>query len=433
LDVVIFVDARRLTALGVGLVTLVAVVGPAASESPSMDAARGLVSSLLRVESPALQPAGIRADDLVTPSVETAPPPILTTSAVDKQPTDLRLLLAPGERWHLMEFGAAATWRPTGAKLTGFGQLPYAARDGVDGAPIYDTDASPEPAALGVKIEADGLEAGAQYRSVGKRLDRLVGAPAALKDREGHEIWVARRVGLLGLRLSSSELTDNVDRNPALPRTTKDQRAVTAEVSPSDWPVLGLTYAAGDSSRVRLTPDGRTTAPVRYDFESVAASAYYYGGPGWDVSASSTLSQSRRTVRPEDDMAMLTQDLSLTLRLFDAVTAAPSISLGLERYAPSELRSDTGTAGLTLGYAPPTSRWKASTYVGYTSTRMSDGSLDGRNLSLTGAVSCALRGWLPLRSTLSVEAGYDRYVDAVVPENGARAISGFVLLKVAGF
>jgi hypothetical protein len=38
-----------------------------------------------------------------------------------------------------------------------------------------------------------------------------------------------------------------------------------------------------------------------------------------------------------------------------------------------------------------------------------------------------------VRSTLSVEAGYDRYVDALVPENASRAISGFVVLTVAGF
>jgi hypothetical protein len=439
-DVVTSVGARRLTALGAWLITLVAVVGPAASEPPSMDGARALVSALLRAESPGPRPTGVRPNDLVALPVETSTPapaspdPVpVTTSVVDREPTDLRLLLAPGERWRLMEFGAAATWRPATAKLTAFGQLPYAARDGLDGAPVYDADAAPDPASLGVKVEADGLAAGAQYRSVGKRLDRLVGAPAALKDREGHEVWVAQRFGLLGLRLSSSELTDNVDRNPALPRTTKDQRAVTAELSLSEWPVLGLTYAAGDSARVRLTPEGRAGAPLRHEFESVTAAAYYYGGPRWDASASSTVSQSRRAVRPEDEIAMLTQDLSLTLRLFDSVTAAPSLSLGLERYTPSDVRSDTGTAGLTLAYAPPTSRWKASTFVGYTSTRTSDGSIEGRNVSLSGAVTCVLKGWLPVRSTLSVEAGYDRYVDALVPENASRAISGFVVLTVAGF
>jgi hypothetical protein len=71
--------------------------------------------------------------------------------------------------------------------------------------------------------------------------------------------------------------------------------------------------------------------------------------------------------------------------------------------------------------------------VSYTSTRTSDGSTDGRSVSLGGALSCALGRLMSARTTLSFEAGYDRYADAVVPASSSRAISGFVLLKVAGF
>ena len=357
--------------------------------------------------------------------------PTLTTSVADKEPRDLRLLLGDGERWRLMELGAAATWRPLGAKLTAFGQLPYVATGRPDAAPDFDADH--EPASLGVKGEIGDFEAGAQYRSVGKRLDRLIGAPAALKDREGHEMWVAQRLGLLRLRLSDSELTDNVDRNPALPRTTKDQSAVTAEVSVSEWPVLGLTYAWGDSARIRLTPQRGDATPERHDFESVTGSAYYYGGPGWDVTASSTLSQSRPIVRPDGELVTTSQDLSLTLRLLDSVTAVPALSFGQERSTRSALRTDTGTAGLTLSYAPPATRWWASTFVSYTSTRTSDGSTDGRSVSLGGAVTYALGRLFPARSTLSFEAGYDRYADTAIPQSSSRAISGFVVLRIAGF
>jgi hypothetical protein len=439
--VAIVVDARQLTALGAWFIAIAACVGPAWSEPwPLLAVATaGVVTDPVSGgESPRPPAAIVRLNALEALAVGAPAPapagpdlPMLTTSVADKAPTDLRLLLADGERWRLMELGAAATWRPLAAKLTAFGQLPYVATERPDSALAFD--GTHEPASLGVKGEIGDFEAGAQYRSVGKRLDRLIGGPAALKDREGHEMWVAQRLGMLRLRLSDSELTDNVDRNPTLPRTTKDQSAVTAEISVSAWPVLALTYTSGDSARVRLTPQGRQAPPERHAFESVTASAYYYGGPGWEVTASSSLAQSRPAVRPDDEMAATSQDLSLTLRLLDSVTAVPALSLGQERDTWSTVRSDTGTAGLTLSYAPPASRWWASTFVSYASTRTSDGSTSGSNVNLGGALTCTLGRLLSARSTLSFEAGYDRYTDAVVSASSSRAISGFVLLRVAGF
>ncbi len=427
-----------MTALGALIVTILTGVGAASSE-PSTPAGSGtLVSALLRVEDPRpMLSTALRPDGPVALVDEPIPPPVgpelplLTTSATDREPTDLRLLVADAERWRLVEFETAATWRPLAAKLTAFGQLPYTLSERSDRTPAFGE--TQEPAALGVEGEVGDFEAGAQYRSVGKRLDRLVGAPRTLRDREGHEVWMAQRLGLLKLRLSDSELSDNVDLNPALPRTTRDQTAITAELSLPAWPMLRVSYAAGEASRVRLTPEGHEGSPERRQFESVTGSAYYYGGPGWDVTASSTVGLSRLALRPQDETATLNQDPSLTLYLRDSVTVAPILSLGLERWAPSAVRSDTGTAGLTLSYAPPAGRWSASTFVGYTATRTSDGSTDARNVSLTGALTCALGRLLPARATVSFEAGYDRFVDAAVPDSAARAVSGFVVLKITGF
>jgi hypothetical protein len=402
--VVISIDGRRLSALVTWLLMTAAFVHPASGEFP-------FIASAPPQDEPDL--------------------PMVTASVADREPTDLRLLVADGERWRLMEFGAAATWRPLAARLTAFGQLPYVTSERADGTPALDE--THQPASLGVKAEAGDFEGGAQYRSVGKRLDRLVGAPRALKDREGHEVWAAQRLGLLRVRLSDSELTDNVDRNPALPRTTKDQSAITTELSMVDWPVLGLTYASGDLTRVRLTPERREGAAERRRFESVTSSAYYYGGPGWDATASSTLTLSHHVARPEEETAGMYQDVSLTLHLLDSLTAVPALGIGRERDPASDVRSDTGMAAFTLSYAPPASRWWASTFVSYTATRTSDGSTDARTISLGGALTCALGSLLPARSTVSFEAGYDRFVDAVVPEYSSDAISGFLLLKIDAF
>jgi hypothetical protein len=437
---VTFVDTRRFLTLGALVLTMALPVGPAWSEPSSALYALARVPLATNVggDSPLPSPAGlpvagvdVLAVELPEPVVRDRNLPRLSASVSNREPTDLRLLLADGERWRLVEFGAAASWRPLTAKLTAFGQLPYVAGDPTERALAFDDDH--DFASLGVKGEVEGFEAGVQYRSVGKRLERLVKAPAGLRDREGHELWVAQRWGLLKLRLSDSELTDNVDRTPALPRTTKDQTAVTAAVAVPEWPVFELTYATGDSARVRLTPEGREGPPERFDFESVSGSASYYGGPAWDITASSTFSQSRRAFRPQDETATTSQDLSLTLRLLESVTAVPSLSLGQERYTWSSMRTDTSAAGLSVSYAPRAQGWSAWTSASYSSTRTSDHSIDGRSVSISAVVNWALGRWLPKRSSVSFEVGYDRYVDGIVPESSSRAISGFVMLRIAGF
>ena len=424
----ILAGARHAAVLAACLTTLAALATPAWSEpGPWFAIARvgAVVDSPPRAEyaGPAY------ADEPVMPA-PAGPDLPLTTSVADREPTDLRLLVTDGERWRLMEVGAAMTWHPLSATITAFGQLPYVVTEPGHVAPAFDDTHA--PAALGVTGQAGGFEAGIQYRSVGKRLERLISAPAALKDREGHEVWVAQRLGVLRLRLADSRLTDNVDRNPALARTTKNQTAVTAELAMSEWPVLGLTFASGESARVRLTPGGRETAAEQREFDSVTGSAYYHGGPGWGVTASSTVSRARHLVRPDDDMTAMSQDLGLRLHPMESLTVNPALSLAQERYAWSDLAIDSSTAGLTLSYAPAASHWSVSSFVSYTATRASDGSTDGRSVSLSGALTCVLGRWLP-GSTVSFEAGYDRYVDAAIPDSASGVVTGFVLLKLAAF
>jgi hypothetical protein len=421
--------ARRVVALGAWLITLAAFAAPAWCEPPVW-LAIARPGAVADWQPAADAPDPVKADDPVIPPLLDPDLPIVTTSVANREPTDLRLLMAEGERWRLMELGAALTLRPLDLKVTASGQLPYVVTEPV--LPDAEFDDGHEPASLGVTARVGGFEAGAQYRSVGKRLERLISAPTALKDREGHEVWVAQRLGVLRLRLSDSELTDNVDRNPALPRTTKDQTAITAELALDEWPVLGLTLASGESSRVRLTRDGQDGTLEQHEFEGITGSVYYDGGPRWNVTASSTFSRSRHVVRPDDAMAMTYHDLSLTLHPLESLSVTPTLSLGQERYAPAGFGIDTSTAALTVWYAPRASRWSASSYASYTTTRASDGSTDARSVSVTGALTYGLGRWLP-GCTVSFETGYDRYVDAAVPASAAQAVSGFVLIKLAAF
>jgi hypothetical protein len=382
------------------------------------------------------------------PSVGIQPDPLTLRSTGEDESSDLRVLLGKGERWHLMRFGAAAASSPQEAKVTAYGAVAYVppslAASRLGGGLGYGPVVAPgaafglgleeqeEPVSLGLKGSVGDFEGGAEYRSVGRRLERLVSGPPSQRDREGTEVWVAQRLGLLRLRLAQSDLADNVDRNPALPRTTRAQIAITGQVAPRAWPILGLTYARGESERVWLTGDGRPRATDQQTFDSLSGSAYY-GGPRWDVSTSSTYSTSRDVARSDHEMTMLYHDLRFTLRPTEALVVAPAVSTGVDRYEWSDTRNNNGSASLLLSFGPPGSWWKLWAFSAYTASQSTDRTVDGRTVSLSGGLSCGLGRLLGGPTTLSFQAGYERYDDAVYPESSARGAFGLVRLRVAAF
>jgi len=385
--------------------------------------------------------------DLGALLLRAAPEPLvgdpLTLHTATSESTDLRTLLDGADRWRLMHFGAEAG-SPRAVKVTAYGAVAYLpgtlantrldAGQGfgpaaADSSGIPDQD---EPISLGFNAALEGLEGGAEYRSVGKRLERVVAGPANQRDREGTEVWVAQRLGLLRVKLSQSDLSDNVDRNPALPRTSKAQTAMSAELAPLGWPIFGLTYATGDSERSWLTGEGRARLIERQRFDSVAASAYY--ACSWfDLSGTSTYAYSRDPGRSDRDMNMLYHDLALTLRPVKNVSVMPSVSTGLDRYEWSSVQNQTASMSLLLSYTPSPSRWNIWTLGAYSTSQSTDHTVDGRTVSASGGLAFQLGKVAGGRASLALEAGYERYVDSVYPDASSRGTFGLVLLKVTSF
>jgi hypothetical protein len=357
--------------------------------------------------------------------------------------TDLRAILGHGDRWQLMRFGATAG-SPQEVKFSAYGTVAYlpstlmASRPdaglgyGPAAAASLGLDDQEEPISLGFKTELNGLEGGADYRSVGKRLEPIVSVPASQRDREGTEVWVAQRLGRLRFKLSQSDLSDNVDRNPAVPRTNRTQSAIGAQVTPRGWPIFGLTYATGTLERTWLTGSGRPFAVERQSFDSVAASVYY-SRPEFDLSGSSVYGYSRDLANADREMTSLYHDLTLTLRPLKTVTLMPSVSTGTDRYDWASGQYQTTTLSLLLTYGPAASRWNLWTLGAYSTSQTSDRAVDGRIMSVSGGLACGLGRFLGGRASVSVEAGYDRYVDSVYPDTSSRGAFGLVLLKVTAF
>ncbi|HET9855095.1 MAG TPA: hypothetical protein VFR53_08565 [Methylomirabilota bacterium] len=408
-------------------------LGPPADDRPRDESGLSDMSALLLRDTPS---APIQSD------------PLTLRSTGEDDSSDLRVLLGKGERWHLMRFGAAAASRPQEAKVTAYGAIAYVppslAASRPEGGLGYGPVVAPgaafglgleeqeEPVSLGLKGAISDFEGGAEYRSVGKRLERLVSGPSAQRDREGTELWVAQRLGLVRMRLARSEQADNVDRNPALPRTTRAQTAISAQLDPRGWPIFGLTYATGRSARAWLTAEGRPRITEEQTFDSMSGNVYY-GAPRWDVSTSSSYIASRDVAQADHTMAMFYHDLRLTLRPVESLVIAPAMSSGLERYEWSGTRSNTTSTSLLLSYGPPTSWWKLWTLGAYSASRASDGTVDGRTTSLSGGLSCGLGQLLGGPTSLSFQAGYERYDDSVYRDSSARGVFGLVRLKVVSF
>jgi hypothetical protein len=380
-----------------------------------------------------------------TPVAPIVADPLTVRSTGEADVGDLRVLLGKGERWHLLRVGAIAASRPQEARVSAYGAMPYLPTGPrPEGAPGYGPVVVPgadfdlaleeleEPVSLGLRGGIQGLEGGVDYRSVGKRLERLVSGPASQRDREGTEVWVAQSLGLLRLRLSQSDLADNVDRDPALPRTRRTQGAVSGQIATPSWPILGLTYARGGSERVWWTGDGATRARDEQTSDTVTA-GLYYGVTRWDLSMSSTYVTSRDVDRPDHAMIMRYHDLCLTLRPTDALMVVPAVGTGLERSEWSETQSEAGSASLLLSYAPVARGWALWALGAYAARRSSDRTVDGQTWGWSGGLSWNLGRGLGGPATLSLQAGYDRYDDAVVRDSSVRSVFGLVRLRIAAF
>jgi hypothetical protein len=145
------------------------------------------------------------------PSTAMQSDPLTLRSTGEDDSSDLRVLLGKGERWHLMRFGAAAASGPQEAKVIAYGAVAYippslaASRPegGLGYGPVVapgaavglGLDEQEEPVSLGLKGSVSDFEAGAEYGSVGKRLERLVSGPPSAwgsMSRRSRSPWGSR-------------------------------------------------------------------------------------------------------------------------------------------------------------------------------------------------------------------------------------------------
>jgi hypothetical protein len=345
---------------------------------------------------------------------------------------DERELIRPGERWTSRQFVLLPSPALLPGKLLGRGEVASLEMD--HGGPVpTDGDHAYRLLSLGVEGDWKGFRYGAGYRSVGKKLEKLTRLPPAKRDEDGGEAWMERRFSLARVRLSFSEFSDNVDRDPRRPRVTKVQGGVTAAMTPASWPTFSLGYRQGVAERDEVGGAASArAAPVRSSLETLFGSVAY-GDAAWDVALSSTYSLSTERLRPSRKTFTLSQDVSGSYRPTRAITLASRVARGEDWYDSVDGRNQTTSASVSLTCSPLFTVLQLTAAGSYMRTKSSDGYVDGTTTSATASVVRSLGDWQWGNGTVSVEVGYSGHRDGVYPEASYREVFGLLRVKVASF
>jgi hypothetical protein len=263
----------------------------------------------------------------------------------------------------------------------------------------------------GVKGAWADFAYGAEYRSIGKAFTNLAG-PKVAGDQEGEELWVGKKFGILSLKASLSEFTNNVAQDPTSPRITKIEGGTTVSIAPPSYPVLSLSYSRGS---LASSKEPAAFRPQRGWLENVGTSLYYQAS-GWDAIFSSTyaLTDVSKHLGREDHMS-------------------PSSSLGGLPFSSSRVQTDTPVLSLGLTYRPRTTPAEVATFGSYTRTKASDGSTNSSAFNLSASLVWNLGQSVGGKETLSIGTTYNRSLDAIDPSSSQEDFTAWVLLKIASF
>jgi hypothetical protein len=259
---------------------------------------------------------------------------------------------------------------------------------------------------FGVKGTLADFGYGAEYRSVGRDFVNLANAPVA-RDQDGAEVWLQKSFGIFGFKLSGSDFSNNVARDPTLPQINRLQGGASASISPPSWPVLSVFYYKG-LQRSSNEPAGFD--PQNGAFDSFGASLQYKGSR-WDGMLATTFSVS-----------------DIASRLGKVQNAAGRL------YADySHLKTMTPGVSFGFNYYPSLLPVQLTAFGAYSKTTTSDKYTNSDVLNLGAVLNWKFGGPGPAKSTLSVGGGFNAYLDNVNAYNSNHDVSVWTRLKVPVF
>jgi hypothetical protein len=420
----------------------------AAEGQPSPGA--GLVGALEKaLEAPLLAPAPqltfLRLELHGVPNRwDPAPPPKPPAFKVDTSLTQKGSFGIADGVWNRVGFQSSRVDLQNGGRIIVFGDLVHPAQQSPYSLDWGTPDViSPQALNVGFKqtgqwLAGQGWEYGLRYRSLDPRFEKF--ASSDLKsDEAGTEAWVGWRAGPLRLRGFASQTWNNLAENPSRDRTTEVLGGARMELGlpASTW--LHLSYAQGtaDRSRSFLTGAqrrrlGELPDPSGSSLEKMSASLYHWTKT-WDVSLSSSYTPSQDADRPDQEKLSVSQDLTLTLRPTEKIGSTLGLGLWQEREQRTGWQSEGSTASVSLWCGPFLTGHTLDLWGSYSRGRSNDGYWDGQSVSASATLSHRLGRTALGDATLSMELGYNFYVDAASSTSSSDELYGRIILKLFDF
>ena len=204
----------------------------------------------------------------------------------------------------------------------------------------------------------------------------------------------------------------------------------------STW--LNLSYARGSAERSRDFLTGAQRRRLNEipntsssSLEKLSASLTHWRET-WDVSVSSSYSSGENEDN-SDQQISTSQDLSVTFRPTEKLGSTATLSLWQERQELTGYQSEGATASLSLWIGPFLEGYILSVWGSYDRGRSNDGYWDAQTVNASATLSRRLGRVLSGSAFLSVEAGYNVYIDGVYAASSHDEVYGRVVLKIVDF
>lgn len=273
---------------------------------------------------------------------------------------------------------------------------------------------------LGLSSSAASVRYGVMYRQAGQAYYN--GADQAVR-----EVWGEWKDGWTSIRSAVGRQWNNVAADPTRSRLDQTYGRISLSWNKPVWPSFAVTYSE-NTMKSQYDPVGAIPQAVNnHTLEAVLG----YQTTRWTASLSSSYSLGTDLLRNGSDSRVTAETLTTSFRPFNTLTIAPALGYRVEQQEASGVRTDSPSASLTMNYRQ--SRQLLITALGnYSGSRSSDRLIDLDNVGGKGILAWGLpppsRDWNAL---ISVEAGYNRQINRLLPSSDQQDLSGVMRFVLA--
>jgi len=245
-------------------------------------------------------------------------------------------------------------------------------------------------------------------------------------DQASREVWGESKNGATTVRGTIGQQWNNVEQDPTRSRLEQTYGQVGLSWNKPVWPTLAVTYSQNTLTS-HLDPTG---VPSQRRNTHAVEAALGYTSAIWNTRLASSYTLGSDLLRNGSADRITVQAVSASFRPVNTLTIAPTLGFREEQHDVSGVRMDSPSASLTMNYQQ-SEQLLVSAIGNYSGTRSSDRLIDLENVGGKGILSWGVQqsqGWTTL---ISLEAGYNRQINRLMPSADSQDLSGVMRFVLA--